>query len=177
MKRVNDTSPVSLKDRNDQWLEQHAGQGARGQLILIAEDSEADIFFLLRVMDQAGVMNPIFVVRDGMEVMAYLKGTGKYADRVQYGVPGIVFLDLHLPEVDGFEILRSMRNNPQLNETLMVAVSSHDGVYAINLAYETGADTFLSKPLSAEDILNLITAFENYWQLMNTAKPATKPVS
>ena len=174
MKRVN-VKPDSLKDRNGQWLQAHLASGhAVGQPILIAEDSESDVFFMLRVMEQAGVLNPIFVVRDGNEALAYLQGTGKYADRAVYPIPGIVLLDLKMPGVDGFDILRWRRNAPQLQHTLVVAVSSFDGIYAINLAYETGADTFLSKPLSAEDILNLITAFENYWQLMQGTRAVAK---
>jgi CheY-like chemotaxis protein len=156
----------SLRVRNGQWLRiHHALHPAEGQLILIAEDSEADIFFLFRVLDQAGVVNPIFVVRDGTEALAYLEGAGRYADRSKFPVPGIVLLDLKLPGRDGFEILRWRRTQSHLKRTLFVAVSTYDGVYQINLAYETGADTFLSKPLTAEDILNLVSSFQEYWEL------------
>src|SRR5438270_2151527 len=127
MKNVSQKSD-SLKDRNGQWLQAHhlSGQEA-GQLILIAEDSESDIFFMLRVMEQAGVLNPIFVVRTGNEAMAYLRGDGQYADRSIYPLPGIVLLDLKMPGMDGFEVLRWKRTQPQLQHTLMVAVSSFDG--------------------------------------------------
>jgi CheY-like chemotaxis protein len=167
--------PTSLKDRNSRWLQAHqaAGdaKGAHGQLILIAEDSEADIFFLLRVMEQAGVMNPIYVVRDGTEASAYLQGSGQYADSVLFPRPGIVLLDLKMPGPGGFEILRWARQQNSLRNTLMVAVSSYDGVYSINLAYESGADTFLSKPLAKEDVLNLISAFDDYWELLSSPQP------
>src|SRR5437762_12410408 len=117
MKSVN-AKPESLKDRNGQWLRaHHASPLERGQLILIAEDSESDIFFMLRVMEQAGVLNPIFVVRDGKEAMAYLQGNGQYADRVTYPTPGIVLLDLKMPGIDGFEVLRWRRTQPQLQRT------------------------------------------------------------
>jgi CheY-like chemotaxis protein len=173
MKRVSHKAD-SLKDRNGQWLRNHHTDGrASGQLILIAEDSESDIFFLFRVLDQAGVINPIFVVRDGNETMAYLKGEGQYADRTAYPLPGIILLDLKMPGTDGFEILRWKREQPELKRTLVVAVSSYDGVYSINLAYETGADTFLSKPLTSEDVLNLISAFNDCWQLVHG--PSAQP--
>ena len=161
--------PALLRERNDQWLRGHnSGPNIKGHLILIAEDSEADIFFLLRVMQQAGVMNPIFVLRDGAEAFAYLQGTGRYANRSIFPLPGIVLLDLKMPGVDGFEILRWTRQQGSLQNTLMVAVSSYDGVYGINLAYETGADTFLSKPLTKVDVLNLISAFDEYWELASS---------
>jgi two-component system response regulator len=171
VKRVNQKHD-SLKDRNGQWLRAHQASGhVVGHPLLIAEDSESDVFFMLRVMDQAGVLNPIYVVRDGNETLAYLQGARQYADRSAYPIPGIVLLDLKMPGIDGFDILRWKKTQPNLQHTLMVAVSSFDGIYAINLAYETGADTFLSKPLSSDDILNLITAFENYWQLTHLAAP------
>jgi CheY-like chemotaxis protein len=161
--------PNSLKQRNDQWLRTHqAGVPSQGQTILIAEDSEADVFFLLRVMNQAGVLNPIFVVRSGSETLAYLQGAAPFADRAKYPPPGIVFLDLKMPEIDGFEILRWRKTQPHLQSTLMVAVSSYDGIYEINLAYENGADTFLSKPLAAPDVLNLISGFQDYWDLAHS---------
>jgi CheY-like chemotaxis protein len=165
VKSVSQTSNT-LRERNENWLQQHnADPAAKGQLILIVEDSETDVFFLLRVMHQAGVLNPIHVARDGAEALAYLKGAGEYADRTLHPWPGIVLLDLKMPGIDGFEILRWKQEQPSLQDTLMVAVSSYDGVYGINLAYETGADTFLSKPLTTEDVLNLISAFEDYWEL------------
>jgi CheY-like chemotaxis protein len=168
---------ISLKDRNGQWLRVHHADGrSKGQLILIAEDSESDIFFIFRVMDIAGVLNPIYVVRDGNETQAYLAGEGKYADREAYPVPGLVLLDLKMPGVDGFEILRWRKTQPHLQKTLMVAVSSYDGVYAINLAYESGADSFLSKPLTSDDVLNLIDGFEEYWELMRCANPRADSV-
>jgi CheY-like chemotaxis protein len=175
MKRVSQES-TSLKDRNGQWLHTHHSHGrAKGQLILIAEDSEADIFFLLRVMDQAGVLNPIYVVRNGNEALAYLQGTGQYSDRATYPLPGIVLVDLKMPGIDGFEILRWKRRATNLQNMLIVAVSSYDGVYGINLAYELGADTFLSKPLTSEDVLNLISAFDDYWELVHSAKRLDNP--
>jgi CheY-like chemotaxis protein len=174
MKNVSQ-KPDSLKERNDHWLRTHLSSGrAKGQLVLIAEDSETDIFFLFRVMDQAGVVNPIFVVRDGTDALAYLQGTGRYADREAYPLPGIVLLDLKMPGADGFEILRWKRTQSRLQRTLMVAVSSYDGVYSINLAYESGADTFLSKPLTNEDVSNLFSAFEDYWELVRSEGWAVK---
>lgn len=160
--------PNTLRIRNGQWLRaHHLSPDVAGRLILVAEDSEADIYFLFRVMDQAGVVNPVFVVRDGKETLAYLQGTGNYADRQTYPLPGIVLLDLKLPGMDGFEILRWRRTKPELQNTLFIAVSSYQGVYQINLAYESGADTFLSKPLAAEDILNLISSHQDYWELVS----------
>jgi CheY-like chemotaxis protein len=162
---------TTLKERNGHWLHTHHSQGrAKGQLILIAEDSEADIYFLFRIMDQTGVLNPIYVVRDGNEARAYLEGTGPYADRTTYPIPGIVLVDLKMPGIDGFEILRWKKRVADLKNVLMVAVSSYDGVYGINLAYEMGADTFLSKPLAGQDIVNLISAFDEYWELVHSTK-------
>jgi CheY-like chemotaxis protein len=173
--KIVDQQSNFLEQRNACWLRSHQSRAPiSAPLILIAEDSETDIFFLFHVMEQAGVQNPIFVVRDGGEALEYMKVSGKYAARDKYPLPGIVLLDLKLPGVDGFEILRWRQTQSHLQQTLMVAVSSYDGVYAINLAYEAGADTFLSKPLVKEDILNLITGFEEYWELVASSSQMPK---
>jgi CheY-like chemotaxis protein len=167
-------SKDSLARRNSDWL-QGRSSSADGFTILIAEDSEADIFFLLRAFAASKVKNPIQVVRNGAEVLAYLKGEGIYTDRNRFPIPKIVFLDLAMPRINGFEVLRWKQQNPQYAKVLFVAMSSFDDMTNINLAYQTGAGTFLAKPLQAEDIRNLVEAYTECWFLVDPkARPATQ---
>ena len=153
----------SLSDANAAWVTQQ-GSGASGPLVLIAEDSEAHIFFLLRAFAAAGLKNPVFVVRSGAEALEYLSGVGKYADREKYPMPGVVFIDLKMPKPDGLDVLRWKEGQMRLPRILWVAVSNFDGVKTINEAYTAGATTFLAKPLDAMDVRNLVDAFEEYWK-------------
>ena len=133
--------------------------------MLIADDSESDIFFLLRAFATSKVRNPVYVVRSGAELIQYLNGEGRFANRARYPMPKIVFLDLKMPPPDGLEVLRWKEKNKELPRMLWVAMSNFDVVKTINEAYAAGATTFLTKPLDGTDVKNLIDAFDQYWTI------------
>jgi CheY-like chemotaxis protein len=150
----------SLKELNTEWLEKRPTDPAV-PAVLIADDSESDIFFLMRAFATARVNNPVHVVRGGADAIKYLAGGGKFADRSKYPMPRIVFVDLKMPQPDGFEVLR-WKEEQRLAGILWVATSNFDGVRTINDAYQAGATTFLTKPLEARDVRNLIEAFGEF---------------
>jgi CheY-like chemotaxis protein len=162
--RVHGPKSKSLTDQNTDWLTRRSS-ATSGASVLIAEDSEADIFFLLRAFAASGVKNPVHVVRTGAEAMQYLSGEGKYNDREKYPMPNIVLLDLKMPSPDGLEVLRWKQYRAELQKILWVALSNFDGIKTINEAYSAGATTFLTKPLDGKDIQHLIEGFNDYWQL------------
>jgi CheY-like chemotaxis protein len=161
----------SLTEKNTDWLQRRSSETS-GAAVLIAEDSEADIFFLLRAFAASKVKNPVHVVRTGSEAMQYLYGEGKYSARSRYPMPNIVLLDLKMPAPDGFEVLRWKQHRPDLQKILWVALSNFDGIKTINEAYSAGATTFLTKPLDAKDVQHLIEGFNDYWQLQSDAEAA-----
>src|SRR5262245_54836563 len=77
--------------------------------ILLIEDNENDVLFMNLALEQAGVTNPVHVVKDGQEALDYLGGTSGHADRVKYPLPYLVVLDLKLPYVMGLDVLKWMR--------------------------------------------------------------------
>lgn len=135
-----------------------------GALVLIADDSEADRFFLTRAFAASGVKNPFHMVSSGAEVLDYMMGQGKFQNRALYPLPKIVLLDLQMPHPNGFSVLRWSQSR-QLPPILWVAMSQFDTARSINEAYAAGASTFLAKPLQADDIKNLVQAFEDFWLL------------
>jgi CheY-like chemotaxis protein len=163
-----DRSPLS--QRNTDWLEGRIS-AATGAPVLIADDSESDIFFLLRAFSASKVRNPVYVVRSGAETIQYLSGEGRFANRSQYPMPKIVFLDLKMPAPDGLEVLRWKEKNKDLPRMLWVAMSNFDVVKTINEAYAAGATTFLTKPLDGADVKNLIDAFDQYWTISEDVEP------
>lgn len=144
---------------------------ATGPAVLIADDSESDIFFLLRAFSASRVKNPVYVVRSGAEAIQYLAGEGKFANRARFPMPKIVFLDMKMPPPDGLEVLRWKETQKNFARMLWVAMSNFDVVKTINEAYAAGATTFLTKPLDGADVKNLIEAFDEYWTINDTAGP------
>ena len=83
-------------------------------VILLAEDREDDILLIQQAFARAHIPNPLYVVRDGEELILYLKGDGKFSNRAEYPLPGLLLLDLKMPRVNGFEVLKWIREQPTL---------------------------------------------------------------
>src|SRR5437660_5264305 len=127
-------------------------------VILLVEDREDDVVLIRRAFDKAKVINPIQVVSNGEEAIWYLKGEGKYANRAEYPLPDLVLLDLKMPRVDGFEVLRWIRQQPGLSSVRVVVLTSSDQMRDVNEAYQLGANSFLVKPLEFERFVNMSAA-------------------
>ena len=93
------------------------------QTILLVEDYEDDVFAMERALAEAKITNPLQVVTDGQQALDYLSGMGQYSNRTQYPLPFIVFLDLKLPFIDGFEILGWIRQQAALNSIMVIVLT------------------------------------------------------
>ena len=132
--------------------------------ILLAEDSEDDVNLFLHTMRKSGLRNPVLVVRDGEEAIAYLKGEGKFADRDSYPLPEILMLDLMMPRMDGFQVLEWIRTQQEFQKLLVVVLCHLGETREINQAYDLGARSYLTKPVTTEDLVNLTSHFGDYWE-------------
>jgi len=101
-----------------------ARESANLPVILVAEDDENDVFFLRRAFLKAGLANPLVAACDGQAAVDYLEGTGVYADRKSYPLPGLLLLDLKMPRKSGLEVLTWLRERPELSQIPVVVLSS-----------------------------------------------------
>ena len=137
--------------------------GFRGiPAVLLAEDSENDVLMFRRAARRAKFSQPLHVVTNGEEVVAYLKGEGRFSDRAQYPLPGLLLLDLKMPRMNGFEVLQWVRQQPQFTALQVVVLSSSDEIRDINRAYQLGANSFLVKPLSFDEFVGMLEALRSY---------------
>jgi CheY-like chemotaxis protein len=148
---------------------------ASSRPILLVEDDENDVFFLKYAFEAAGIKNPLHSVQDGQQAIDYLSGSGPYADRRQYPFPWLVLLDLKLPIKMGMDVLRWVRQQPQLAALLVVVLTSSSDSRDIDEAYRCGARSFLVKPLSVEKRLELAKAIKLYWLELNQFPERTSP--
>jgi two-component system, response regulator len=135
----------------------------RNLTILIAEDDENYAILLKKALKQIGRSNPVHIVSDGQEVINYLLGVEKYADRSAFGVPAVMFLDLKMPRVGGFDVLRWIQKNPHCRVTPTLVLSSSSLEKDVEQAYWLGAQAYLSKPSSFEDLKTMLNDAYRFW--------------
>lgn len=139
----------------------------RCNTILLAEDSFEDAFLLKRAFQKAGVNVRMELVRDGQDAIAYLKGEGPFCDRVQFPFPGLLLLDLKMPRVDGFTVLRWIQDQERMRRLLVTVLSSSEEPEDVNRAYDLGANSYLVKPGRLEGLESLVKRVQGYWLEMN----------
>src|ERR1041385_3660353 len=121
--------------------------------ILLAEDNPDDVLLTQLALQKARLVNPLHVARDGEEAIAYLAGTGIYADREQYPLPILLLLDLNMPKVTGFEVLEWLREHSFEHHLSVAILTDSDSGPDMRRAYELGADSYLIKPPNAQALL------------------------
>jgi CheY-like chemotaxis protein len=132
-------------------------------VILLVEDLEADVFIIRKSFEKAKLPNPLQVVSDGEQAIAYLKGEGTYANRDEYPLPALILLDLKMPKIDGFEVLQWIRSHPTLRSIPVLVLTSSSQMRDVNRAYELGANSFLVKPHDFENFVATTQTLQNYW--------------
>jgi CheY-like chemotaxis protein len=136
-------------------------------VFLLVEDNQDDVLLVQRAFVKAKVMNPLHVTTRGEEALEYLSGTGKYANRSEYPLPSLVLLDLNMPGISGFDVLRWIRQQPGLASLRVVVLTSSDETRDVNQAYQLGANSFLVKPVDFERFVEISQALAGYWMWLN----------
>ncbi len=131
--------------------------------VLQVEDDSNDVFFLEHAFRNAGLTQALRVARDGQEAIDYLRGAGDFADRTRHPLPWLVLLDLKLPRKDGFEVLRWIREQPQLNLLTVIVLTSSPRQDEIDRCYSLGANSFVVKPSELRDRLEFARLIQAYW--------------
>ena len=131
--------------------------------ILLAEDDENDIFLMGRAFDRAGIPNPLFVVRNGQEAVDYLAGTGDYAQRDKYPLPGLMLLDLKMPWMDGFDVLKWLRTHPQFDLLPVVVLTSSKLQSDVDKSRQLGVYDYRVKPHGFDDLVRLLDDVRKCW--------------
>jgi CheY-like chemotaxis protein len=136
-------------------------------VILLVEDNEEDIVLLKRAFRNAHVANPLRVVKDGEEAIRYLAGNGTYADRARHPMPFLLLLDLRLPKLSGFEVLAWIRDQPELAELIVIVLTGSDHVPDMTKARELGANSYLVKPGTFEELMEMVKRINGRWVLLD----------
>jgi len=148
-------------------------------VILLAEDDPNDVLLIQRALQRSNIVNPLQVVRDGADAVAYLNGDLQYGDRERYPLPVLLLMDLKMPRKSGLEVLEWLRQQTGgLRRLPVVVLTSSNQSLDINRAYDLGANSYLVKPAGFDSLLELVKNLDMYWLILNE-KPelsAARPI-
>jgi CheY-like chemotaxis protein len=126
--------------------------------ILIVDDNADDAALIKRAVLGLNPKSTVSVVLSGNELKDWLDGQRRYADREAFPYPALILLDLRMPEMNGFEVMEWLKNQPHHAAIPVIVISFFDGQKNIKRAYQLGARTFLRKPVSPEAVRDAIRA-------------------
>jgi two-component system, response regulator len=137
--------------------------------ILLIEDNQDDVILTLRAFKKAHVANPIQVVNDGEEALAYLFAeAGKETPQL----PALILLDLNLPKIDGLTVLRRLRADERTRRLPVVVLTSSREERDIVGSYDLGANSFVRKPVDFDQFVEAARQLGLYWLMLNQPPPA-----
>jgi CheY-like chemotaxis protein len=138
--------------------------------VLLVEDNDADVELTLRAFRRRQFRHPVMVARDGEEALDYIHRRGAYAQGAP--VPTLILLDLHLPKVDGLDVLRELKAHPIYRTVPVVVLTTSTEDRDIVRTYELGAASYILKPVEFDKFVTVVERIELYWLVTNVPPPA-----
>lgn len=129
------------------------------QSILIAEDDDDHYLLTCEAFEHAEVAQPLERVKDGEELMMNLFGRLEKSEPL----PAVILLDLNMPKKDGREVLREIKEHPGLKKIPVIIMTTSTADSDVHTSYEYGASTFINKPVSFTQLIEMVKVFNRYW--------------
>jgi len=132
-------------------------------VILMADDDEDDILLTQKALQKGKLLNTLYSVRDGEELLDYLFHRGEYADPAKAPRPGIILLDLNMPRKDGREALKEIKTHEELRDIPIVVFTTSKAEEDIYRTYALGVSSFITKPVTFEALIEVMQTLGKYW--------------
>lgn len=140
-------------------------------VIVMADDDEDDILLTQKALRQGKLLNELYCVRDGEELLDYLLHRGEYTDVSKAPRPGVILLDLNMPRKDGREALKEIKANPDLKDIPIVVFTTSKAEEDIYRSYKLGVNSFITKPVTFERLIEVMQMLGKYWFEIVTLPP------
>lgn len=140
--------------------------------ILLVEDTASDVGLTQRALRKHGICNPLVIAEDGQEALDYLFCTGAHEGRDNKETPMLILLDLKLPRIDGFEVLRRIRADHRTRRIPVVILSASSEKQDIAAGYDLGTNSYICKPIDFHQFAEIIKQLGLYWFVTNEPPPA-----
>ncbi len=134
--------------------------------ILLAEDNDADAEMTIRALRRNNLGNHLVWVKDGAEALDFIFRRGSYGSR-PVGLPKLVLLDLKMPKVDGIEVLRQVKSNPETKTIPVVMLTSSAEERDLVTTYALGVNSYVVKPVDFAKFADEVIKTGCYWMLVN----------
>ncbi|MBW2709313.1 MAG: response regulator [Deltaproteobacteria bacterium] len=135
--------------------------------VLLVEDNPDHAELTMKALKQNNVLNEVHWAKDGREALDFMYHLGKYADEKTSPRPGLILLDIRLPKVDGLEVLKQLKDDPQFKSIPIIMLTTSDRDEEIAKSYAGGANSYVVKPMDFEDFMKKVKELNLYWTLTN----------
>ena len=132
--------------------------------ILMAEDNPDDVLITRRAWKKGLIKNKLYIVKNGEEALKFLYKQGAH---VNAPTPSLMLLDLKMPRVDGFEVLKVIKQDPWLKKMPVIVLTTSDREKDIQLAYDLGCNSYIVKPVNYDNFLKAVVDIQRYWIILN----------
>lgn len=134
--------------------------------VLLVEDNPRDITLTLKALADAHLANEVVVVRDGDEALDYLHRRGIFELRAA-GHPAVILLDLKLPKMDGLQVLKHLKSDPELKKIPVVMLTSSREEKDLDTSYSSGVNAYVVKPVDFKEFLEALKHLGMFWAVVN----------
>lgn len=135
----------------------------RSITLLMADDDADDRLLTRDALQESRVVNDLHFVEDGQELMDYLRRQGRYSDPESSPRPGLILLDLNMPKKDGRTALQEIKSDPELRRIPVIIMTTSQAEEDIFRSYDLGANSFITKPVTFERLVDLMKTLGRYW--------------
>lgn len=135
--------------------------------ILLVEDSKEDAALVIRALKKRNLANKLVHLRDGVEALDFIYGTGAYEGQKTSSLPKVILLDLKMPRLNGMDVLRKIKSDPETKTIPVVILTSSAEDPDIKTAYELGANSYIVKPVEFDNFSQVIRDLGMYWVVLN----------
>ena len=131
--------------------------------IVMADDDDDDYLLTKKALKESKLLNKLHRVKDGEELIEYLRHEGEYKDRSEYERPGIILLDLNMPRKDGREALKEIKSDPKLSNIPVVVFTTSKAEEDVYKTYQLGVNSFITKPVTFDNLIKVMQTLGTYW--------------
>jgi two-component system, response regulator len=150
--------PFSLRFQKDEVMH---------NTILLVEDNQDDQLLTKAALEMNNILNEVVVAENGVEALEYLNGKGKWQGRNVNDLPALVLLDLNMPKMGGFDVLKHIRSEPRTELLPVVVLTTSQEDCDLVDSYKNGANSYVKKPVDFDEFTDAAKQLGIYWLMVN----------